>query len=58
MSKKGVYLRGIFPSRHKELCNILMCLDTGNLNQSVMSHYGSNEKLYTNQVYEKMTFKL
>ena len=37
MSKKGVYLRGIFPSRHKELCNILMCLDTGNLNQSVMS---------------------
>ena len=24
----------------------------------VTAHYGSNEKLYTNQVYEKMTFKL
>ena len=37
MNKSGVYLEGVFPSRHKE-CKVTMVLDTGNLNQSVMSY--------------------
>ena len=38
MGKTGVYLEGLFPSRHKKLCQVTMVLDTGNLNQSVMSY--------------------
>ena len=38
MGKTGVYLEGLFPSRHKRLCQVTMVLDTGNLNQSVMSY--------------------
>ena len=35
---KGVHLDGLFLSKHNKSCKVIMCLDTGNLNQSVMSY--------------------
>ena len=40
---KGVHLDGLFLSRHNKICKVVMCLDTGNLNQSVMSYKCAQE---------------
>ena len=40
---KGVHLDGLFLSRHNKICKVVMCLDTGNLNQSVMFYKCAQE---------------